>query len=816
MRISLKQLRNYVDISIGEDELSERLTMVGFEVENIDRQADQFKNFVVGEILDVRKHPNADRLTLCTVSTGREGVQIVCGAPNVAVGQKVAVGLPGAIVPHNQHDPEGKTFTLAKARVRDQESNGMICSQYELGLGPDKSGIMVLDESNRNPVVGIPLATYFGLTDVILEVGVTPNRPDALSHFGIAREVGAMLNERVRLPQLGRLSSRPSKEHKLRVSVHDHTRCPRYTARVIRDVQVNPSPAWLQDFLKGVGIRPINNIVDITNFVLMEIGQPLHAFDYDLLKGNSIHVRCARPQEQFVTLDGKSRTLRDDILMICDEEQSVAIAGVMGGANCEISNSTQNIVLESAYFNSQNIRRTAKYLGISTDASQRYERGADPNIVGWAADRAAELMQEIAEAQVIGPITDLYPKKVAPKKVSLRVSKTNELIGTNLDAKTISSLLKKIEIRSEKISVKSQKSGLLNFIIPTFRPDVEREVDLIEEVARLYGFDQIETNPRVGFSRAVHAPSEHFTDELLTWLSGSGYREVISNSMQDKSIASLSSEDIVEISNPISKEMGSLRTSLLPGMLAIVRNNIFHGAKNLRLFEQGRVYKRASAAKKKPDSLSDFVEEDRLILLISGLAEPVCWDQKSRSVDFYQVKGGVETLLQKISLDKFKFIPYSNGKALTQMALTVDINGESAGVLGQVRNEWLRQFEIEQPVFVAELALYVLKKYQPVSRRFRQLPKFPAVQRDLAFVVSSVIAAEAVRSEILKSGSSLLQKVELFDVYQGDQLDSGKKSYAFALEFLAEDHTMTQEEIERLIENVISHVSRTLGATVRK
>ena len=435
MKISLRWLERYVDINVTAEELGEQLTMVGLEVESIEDQGDKYKNFVVGEVLEVRKHPNADKLTLCKVFVGRESLQIVCGAPNVAPHQKVPVGLVGAVVPHNQHDPEGKPFSLSHVKVRGEDSYGMICSAYELNLGDDRDGIMILE---NNISAGMPLSGYLGLDDTVFEVGITPNRPDAMSHIGVAREVGALLGKKLKFPDFDLKESRTSVRNHASVVIRETRDCPRYNARVIFGVKIGASPKWLQRAMEAVGIRPVNNIVDITNFVLMECGHPLHAFDYDRISGHAITVRHSTPGESFITLDHKRRVLRNDTLMICDAQRPVAIAGVMGGENTEITDRTTNILIESAYFRPQSIRRTAKHLGLSTDASQRFERGADPNITRWAADRAAALIQEIAGGEVMKGVIDAHPRKYYGRNVKLRVNKANEVLGTSLTGSAIS------------------------------------------------------------------------------------------------------------------------------------------------------------------------------------------------------------------------------------------------------------------------------------------------------------------------------------------------------------------------------------------
>jgi phenylalanyl-tRNA synthetase beta chain len=785
--------------------------MMGLEVESIDRPGDKYARFVVGTVLDVAKHPNADKLSVCRVDVGEETLQIVCGAPNVAAGQRVAVGLAGAVVPKNQHDPNGKPFVLTHVKVRGQDSYGMICSAYELDLGDDKNGIMLLDASAR---VGMPLGSYLGLDDTVMEIGITPNRPDAMSHVGIAREVGAILSRKISLPKASlKESSRPVKKH-LAVRIENPVDCPRYSARVIMGTRVVESPEWLKKALLAIDLRPINAIVDVTNYVLMEIGQPLHAFDYDRVTGHEIVVRSAAGGEKFVTLDGKERTMRDDSLMICDARGSVAVAGVMGGMNSEISDSTVNIIIESAYFRPQSVRRTSKHLGLSSDASQRFERGADPNITLWALDRAASLIQEIAGGEVLRGVIDVYPKKIKPREIDLRIEKVNEILGISVDAKRVTSLLRKIDLVPAAAARKAKSPKTLRIQVPTFRPDIEREIDLIEEVARLYGYNNIETTAK-SFTGTETVPSADRCVEITRkWLLGSGYSEVVANSMAEPSVARLASGRVVEIANPISKEMGALRTSLVPGMLGIMRNNIAHGNKDLRLYEFGTSYLTADGSER-GKYLERYVEKEQLLLAYAGTALPHAWDVKTRPVDLFDVRGELETLFQKIFLDKINFIPYSNGNTLTRTGLAVEIQGESAGSLGAVRKEIREKFDLDSEIFVAVLDLDVVRRHMPLDRRYVPLPRYPSVHRDVAFVVDKDVPIGSLEACIRESVAGLALRVELFDVYVGNQIPSEKKSCAFSLEFLSRDHTLTQVEIDQVMQSVIGNVSKSFHASIR-
>lgn len=809
MRVSLNWLKQYIYFKISPEELSHQLTMLGLEVESVDYLGRRFDGFVVGEVLSVSKHPNANKLTVCKVDVRMEVLQIVCGAPNVEPGQKVVVGLVGATVPRNQHDPGGAPFTLAHVKLRGEDSFGMICSAYELDLGDEKNGILILDKQAQT---GIPLAKHLGMDDIVFEVGITPNRPDAMSHIGIAREISIIVKKKVGIPSVKLKESKERSTRAARITIKDKINCPRYTARVVKNVTVGVSPDWLQKYLTAVNVRPVNNIVDITNYVMLECGQPLHAFDYDKLEGHEIIVRPAVEGEKFTTLDHKSRTLTSDTLLICDRVKPIAIAGVMGGENSEIGASTKNILIESAHFRAQSIRRTSKHFSLTTDASQRFERGADYNVTIWAADRAAQLIQQYCGGEVLAGILDAAPGKIARKKIPLRTKRVEEILGVQLNADQICKILARLEIERVGGSKKKPDPVRSLFVVPSFRPDLEREIDLIEEVARVFGYNNIQTKMEARIQFPETEPVRNLHEDLRECVIGLGYHEIVTNSMQEKEIASLSSTDVVEIANPISIEMASLRTSLVPSMLRVVRNNIFQGTKNIRLFEIGKTYTRRTSS---ASNSEQFVEKWRLMLCLSGSVFQHSWGQEPRSVDIFDLRGDLESLFQKIFLDKFNFIPYPTSKALSDKGLHVEINGVDSGYLGLISKELLKRFEIEQEVVALEIDLDTVAKSVGSHRKFKALSRFPSVLRDIALVVNDNISVGEIESVIRKAGGAMLTRLELFDVYSGDQLPSGKKSVAFALDLLSEDHTLTQEEIETAMESIISSARRQLNAELR-
>ena len=814
MRISLNWLSRYVELKDRPEVLADRLTSVGLEVESIEHLGTPFNRFVVGEVLSVSKHPNADKLSVCRVNVSRkyapesDGVlQIVCGAPNVQEKQKVAVGLAGAVVPHNQHDPDGKPFTLSVVKVRGEESHGMICSEYELGLGNDSNGILVLDPSAK---VGTPLAKQFGLDDTVFEIGVTPNRADCLSHLGIAREVAAILGNKVKFP-VTKVTEDSKSDIRKNISIHVENlqACPRYTARLITGVKVAPSPAWLQSILKACGIRPINNVVDVTNFVMYECGQPLHAFDYSRIQGAKIIVKNAKEGEKFITLDGSQHSLSSTTLMICDAERPIAIAGVMGGLNSEIDSSTTSVLIESAYFEQSGIRKSAKQFGISSDASYRFERGTDPNGTLFAAQRAAMLLNELAGGVVEKGIVDVYPKKIKGRKIRVRISRANEVLGTE-----ISLTQAKRHLNSIGITVQSSKGDSLVCVAPTFRPDLEHEIDLVEELARLHGYSNIEDKmvSTIDFSNRESTGSK--LNEVRRSLEGLGFNEVVTNSLIDDSLVTPFSENVIRIKNPISAELSAMRPSTIYSMLQTVYYNANYGTKDIKFYEIGRTYGKSQGADAKT-LIPGIREQEVLSLCMSGRRSPLSWYEAEEMVDIHDLKGAVESLLGKILLDKFQFICYDSRSALTEQTIAVETNGTYIGFLGKVKAELLRKFSVESDVYVSELSVEELVHGKKDYRNYVPSSKFPSVRRDLAFVVEKSILSEALENRITLSAGPLLSKVVLFDVFEGKPLPPEKKSFAFALELNSSEKTLTEKEASNVIEVVVKDVCREFNAELR-
>jgi phenylalanyl-tRNA synthetase beta chain len=809
MRISYNWLRQYIDLNNSIEDVAQTLTSLGLEVESIDHLGKKFEGFFVGEVLDSQRHPNADRLKLCKVRVSNEGdpLQIVCGAPNVAVGQKVIVGVVGTTVPHNQHDPGAKPFVLSKVSIRGVESYGMICSENELGIGDDASGIKVLESGAQ---IGTPLADYLGVNDIALEIGITPNRPDCLSHLGIARDLAAALNTKCISPKVKRFDNPKNSVTELaKVNVLNTADCPRYTVRIIQNVEVKESPEWMKRLLNAAGLRPINNVVDATNFVMLEYGQPLHAFDYDHLAQHTIVVKSADKGEKFTSLDGKVHELSGDELMICDGEKSVAIGGVMGGLNSEISAKTSTVLLEAAYFSPVSVRKTAKRLGISTDASFRFERGIDPNITDEASARAAHLIAELSGGTVVAGIIDHYPKKISEKNIALRADRVNAILGTSLTVQQIVKFLASIGIN---ITPGKEKNEFI-CSIPTFRPDIDQEIDLVEEVARLYGYDNIEnkTSGEVMFS----AP-EHFEQQVFSvrhWCESNGLNEVLTNSLIDTPTAKIFGSDLVTVKNPLSVELETLRPTLLATMLQTIAYNYNHGVSRLHLFEIGTVFS-AAVGNIKSTYIEGYKEKNCIGICLSGESNLLSWHEKQRQVDLFDLKGLVLSLLRGIGLDNSDLIYYNAPTSLTEMTIGVEINNTYIGFLGKVKPESLKKFKIEHNVFFAEIDLDLLTKLQS-ARSYKGFSKFPTVTRDVSFIVKKSVSVGEIEKVMKLAGGLQVTAVTLFDLFEGPALGEGMKSVAFSLKINSIEKTLTDAEIDSMITVIVQSVTKTFEATLR-
>lgn len=811
MRISWNWLRSLIEADLlSPAGAATILTSTGLEVESVEAMEPipgMLAGVVVGEVLTCVKHPDADRLHVCSVNVGGEAPsQIVCGAPNVAAGQKVLVATAGTTL----HPHAGEALTIKKAKIRGIESNGMICAADELGLGNDHAGIMVLDASS---VPGTPAAEQLNLkADHVLEIGLTPNRSDALGHWGVARDLVAALTHRtgakarVLLPSVDAFKQ-DDEAVAISVEVQDTAAAPRYAGLTLTGLTVGPSPAWLQDRLKSIGLKPINNVVDVTNFVQHELGQPLHAFDADRLKGGRIVVRKAAPGEHLTTLDDKDRTLHPDDLVIADAEHAACIAGVFGGAHSGVSNGTSSIFLESACFDPVTIRRTARRHGLNTDASFRFERGVDPEITVYALKRAALLLKEVAGARISSAITDIaQPRPWA--EVELRFAKVNGLCGMAIATDAVVRILEMLDCRI----VERGMDGV-RVAVPPYRVDVLREADLVEEVLRIHGLDQVPIPERLMVPPVVRASTvaEDVHRNITGHLSARGFREVMTpslvNGARTLKLGAAKEEALVRLKNPVSAELDVLRPTMLFGLLQSAAHNLARQQNDLRLFEQGRIY----AAGK--NGLAE--ETGRMALLITGNAAAASWRGPARKAELADAKAEVELLMERIGLAKSTTFASSEHPLLSA---TVEArNGKQVvALMGEVKPEVLKAFEVAQPAWYAELIdVELIKLMGRGKTTYGEVAKFPAVRRDLSLLLNSGVEYAALERAAFQAERKLLRAVGLFDVYEGDKLPAGKKSYALSFVLQDTEKTLTDEQVEKAMGRIRQALEKEVGAELR-
>lgn len=794
MKVSLSWLKEYVSVDLEPSVISEKLTMAGLEVDSIEERYDYLANIVVARVHEVKSHPNADKLSVCKVDVGKDKLlQIVCGAPNVREGMFVPCALPGAVLPGDLKIKEGK--------LRGEVSCGMLCSASELRLNTDASGIMDL---TGDFVAGTPLDQALKLFDTVFEVDLTPNRPDCLSYIGVAREVAAFAEpkQKVKLPDYRLPQDKIGND-----SIHDHAKveildpdlCPRYSAGLLFDVKIKPSPFWLQEKLESIGLTPINNVVDITNFVMMETGQPLHAFDFDEVAKGRIIVRRAGNDTEFTTLDSKIHKLEPDMLMICDGERPVGLAGIMGGENSEISDSTTRVLVESAYFNPISIRRTAKITGIATDASHRFERGVDPDGSVNALKRAVSLMAELCDATIAKDYIDEYPKKAVPIEIELNTDALNIRLGTRFDADTIKQILESVEFTVKKTGEKRLAVG-----IPFFRVDVTRPEDLSEEVARLWGYDNIQTSyPLVPAKGKLLSPKVVLRENIRQIMSGFSFFEAINyNFINENSCDRLNLSDddkkrnVETILNPISDQMSVLRSSMIPGLLETMKKNISQQTVTLRVFEIGKIF---YATRK-----GSLPEENEMIAgLITGNRSEQSWHSKKAENDFFDMKGVIEGLLdalmiQHIVFEKINdvsFPYYQNGYAAFVKSGDVLI-----GTLGKIDAKVLKNYGLKQDAFIFDFSFKALQDLVPDSVTAALLPRFPSISRDITIIVDKAIPVGATlkQIELFSKNESLIEKIFLFDAFEGNPLPEGKKSLSFRVVYRSESKTLKEKNIQKL------------------
>lgn len=805
MQVSLNWLRDYVDIDMAVQDLAQLLTMSGLEVEGIEPVGQSLEMIKVAKVLVVEKHPQADRLFVCQVDTGADQVPVVCGAPNLKEGELVPIAPPGATLPNG--------MMIKETRIRGERSVGMLLAEDELGLTSDHTGIMILP---RNLEPGMELSSAIPLEDFSLDISLTPNRPDCASVIGIAREIAALTGQKPNMPIIKLKDNGPAITNLSSVTVDDPDGCPRYAAGMAQGIELKPSPFWMRYRLHHSGVRAINNIVDITNYVLLEMGQPLHAFDYDRLKENRIVVRRAEQGETFTTLDGQTRTLNKEHLMICDGKRPVALAGIMGGLNSEIFEGSQNVLIESAYFNPVTIRKGSKTLGLSTEASYRFERGIDLVGVTHALNRALMLISDLSGATVNKGIIDVYPKPYQAPVIPLRVQKTNHFLGTTLSKEQVSSYLKALEMDVHDVDEDS-----LQVIPPSFRVDLTREVDLMEEVARMEGYDKIPvTIPLVQPSEDDEMPSLALRDQVSGILTGLGFSEIITYSFVSPESADYLGADeksslrsFVRLQNPLTIDQSVMRTSMIPGLLATVKENIDHSQTDLRLFEWGRTYI-ADRSKDLP------TEKLFLAGIMTGLYEPKTWDNTERPVDFYDIKGAVEMLLQVLGLKSVVFQRHSTQEHgyHPEISCAVNVLDSRIGHLGQVDPHVLERYDINvEDVFLFELDIEaLLESLQKETIQFQPFSRFPAVIRDLSIVVDQNVESVRILDIIKKSGGGLIDSVTLFDLYKGGKIAPSQKAMSFRICYRSKDSTLDGREINPLHESITMKILKETGGTLRE
>ncbi|HMS64292.1 MAG TPA: phenylalanine--tRNA ligase subunit beta [Ignavibacteria bacterium] len=803
MKISLNWLKEYIpgfEINTDEDLklLTDKMISCGLDIEKTENEGEIYKNFIVGEVTEKQKHPNADKLSLCKVDIGGKILSIVCGASNVEAGQKVCVATIGAIIPNG-------SFEIKKSKIRGELSEGMICSEKELNMEETIDGILVLD---KNTKTGINFADHIKANDIIFEIGITPNRGDLFSHIGVAREIAALYDLKIQIPEISLKETEIKTEDLINISIEDNELCKRFTGRVIKNVEIKESPEWLQKRLLAVGLRPRNNIVDITNFVMFETGQPLHAFDYDKIRGKKIIVKNANNGDKFITLDSKERELNSASLMVCDGEGYSGIAGIMGGEFSEITNSTKNIFLESAYFDPVSVRKNSKKLGLQTDASQRFERGIDIEMVKYASLRAAQLINEIAGGEVSSGFYDVYTNKFEKHIVGLRRVKASKLIGLELTEENIVEILDKIEIKFN-----GKENEYMMFEIPEFRRlDIQREADLIEEVTRIYGYENIEEDSNFTFNASNSSKYSNSNKKPLNLitnhLTGRGFNEIISEPLADENKLKLFPGKPAILLNSISAGLNALRTNLSYGMLNAVRNNFNNSGKDisLKLYETGKIF---------TDEDDKFHEESRLIMALSGKKDVELIYGGEKYFDIFDLKGEVEMLLSKLNLENYRLF-YYNDKDSGEVKIDIRLNEEVIGNINKADSFLKKEFDIESDVFIAELNLDKIYKKLNFTRYYKPVSKFPSVKRDIAIVVEKNVSYDEIKENVKKSGGNLLKNIELFDIYEGDKISGDRKSIAFSLEFLSEEKTLTDEETNKLTGKIISNLEKNLSAELRK
>jgi len=802
MKVSLRWLRDYVDIDITPQELADRLTMAGLEVDAVEQYTPAFTGVVTARILTMHRHPDADKLHLLEVTTGGEPLPIVCGAPNMKPGDVVALATVGAVIPGG--------YTIKSSKIRGEASEGMLCSEDELGIGPDASGLLILPPDTP---LGENLIDVLDLRDTVLDIGITPNRADCLSIVGIAREAAILCGKKLRYPKISFKESAEDIRSLTSVEILDPDFCPRYTARMIKGVKILPSPKWVRERLEAVGLRAINNVVDVTNFVMMELGQPLHAFDFRFLEEGRIVVRRSREGEPFVSLDGKTRTLNAETLMICDGRKPVAIAGIMGGENSEVKEDTETVLLESAYFNPSTIRRGARFLGMGTDAAFRFERGIDPEGVVRALDRAAQLIADLSGGRVCKGHIDTYPGKVPVSgPIRLRMDRVEAILGTPVKTSEATAIFRGLEM-----SVKKEGRGVLSVTPPTFRVDLWREIDLIEEIARIHGFDRIPvTVPAIPVPGELHDRKREFESAVRSALNGLGFAEVLNYSFISPNSAEVlgfpggdERRRFVRIANPLTEDQAVMRTTLLYGLLETMRRNVNAGSPDLKLFELGKIFIAAGEGELPR-------EIDKIALLVTGSRYGENWHFQSLAADFFDVKGALETLAGALRVGGLRCeaasdIPWLHpGRAARVFAGEREI-----GAFGELHPDAAGRMDLRGRAFVLEVEAGPLTGGAERAFRYREYSRFPSMIRDVAFLVGLETEAAKMIALAGAAGEELLEKVDVFDVYSGKGIPGGMKSLGLRFTYRSASKTLTDEETGQAHGRIVKKIVETTGARIR-
>ncbi|MEX1062133.1 MAG: phenylalanine--tRNA ligase subunit beta [Balneolaceae bacterium] len=802
MKISYSWLKTYIDTDLSAEEVADKLTLLGLEVEEIDTTGTGTEGMVVGEILRVEDHPSADKLRICTVNLGDRRVQIICGANNVSEGQKVPVATVGTALP--SATGSGSAAKIRKMKLRGEISEGMICSEAELGISEDHSGIMVLDKETE---AGTPLGEALEIRrETVFEIGLTPNRPDASCHIGVARDLAAVLEKKLHNPYKADPVKQKNLDEMIAIEIRDTDQCHRYAGKIVKNIQVAESPVWLKQRLQSIGLRPVNNVVDATNYILHEIGQPLHAFDYSLIEDKRIVVDSFRRDTTFKTLDNVERTVPAGTLFICDGDKPVAIAGIMGGKNSEVTEKTDTILIESAYFSPTSIRKSSKELGVQTDSSYRFERGIDPDLALRAAERAAELIADLTGGTVAEGYSDIHPVKTEPRVVPLRIDRLNSLLGTGLDQKYVASVLNALEIQTY-----SRKKGELQCTVPTFRPDVQREVDLIEEVGRIFDYNNI---PRPE-SAPFHSPAplsswELFHKRVRTIAARLKYKEISTNSLHSLKEESYFSEADQQIHtlNPVSQEATTLRTTLRAGFLKTLQYNLNRKAGQLRFFEIGHTYRRSDNG----TWISGIEEHSKLLLGVCGLRQTENWRHGEEPYELFDLKSDLESFFLQMGM-KTRL----DTSVISPVQLNYLYKEVTVATLVPIGEETSREYDINTPAFAAEVDLSLL--YQAgiadSGKRYEAVSRFPSFEYDVAYTVDRSVSAEMLVRLIRKEAGKVLKDLDVFDVYEGGNLGIKKKSIAFRLTFLDSNKTLNINDVEPVVQKITRVLEAELGAKLR-